>query len=452
MNKKIKKILMFVVFGFLFFATGCSTSSFCTAKDKENIRQAYAEKITIVVVDYYENEYHPEGKIPLTSDYSVVIDEAFVTLLDDEEILSNSNLNKKFDEEGFNDLFKLVHNEVAKLNNLKENEVPNIDVNAEKYVLTYTKLVEEQQFLYKNEKGKWKNPKTLYSNVQNNLWKANPQACLTNKDFEDVSGATIEGKTWGDAWGEGLLEGLFVYPISWLLYTFTNLIGDSGVGQVISIFVTTVLVRLLTIAFSLKSTIQSQRMQLLQPELQRIQAKYASRPNDPIAKQKMTQEMMKLYSKYKINPLTTLITPFLSMPIFFAMWGAVNRTAIIRTGSLFGLNMSTTLNTGIFSGNIFAIILFVIMIVGQYASMKLPQWIQKAKAAKKVRLEDPRTKNAPNQMKWMTNMFLFMIIFMGFMLPAAMTVYWIAGSLFSIAQTLLINSYTERQKAKAGIR
>ena len=69
--------------------------------------------------------------------------------------------------------------------------------------------------------------------------------------------------------------------------------------------------------------------------MDKIQAKYAGRQNDPLAKQKMQQEMMKLYSKFKINPLTSLITPFLSMPIFFAMWGAVSRTAIIRKGSLF---------------------------------------------------------------------------------------------------------------------
>ena len=60
MNKRFKSILMFMIFGFLFLTTGCSTSSFCTTKDKVNIRNAYAEKITIAVVNYYENEYSKE--------------------------------------------------------------------------------------------------------------------------------------------------------------------------------------------------------------------------------------------------------------------------------------------------------------------------------------------------------------------------------------------------------
>ena len=80
--------------------------------------------------------------------------------------------------------------------------------------------------------------------------------------------------------------------------------------------------------------------------------------------------------------------------------------------------------------------------------MKLPQWVANRKSKKKLRLEDPRTKNVPNQGKMMTNFFLVMIIVMGFMLPAAMSVYWIAGSVFAVVQTLLINRYTAKHENK----
>ena len=62
MNKRFRKALMFMIFGFLFLTTGCNTSSFCTTKDKANIRNAYAEKITIAAVNYYENEYDLENE------------------------------------------------------------------------------------------------------------------------------------------------------------------------------------------------------------------------------------------------------------------------------------------------------------------------------------------------------------------------------------------------------
>lgn len=450
MNKKFRKVLMFMIFGFLFLTTGCNTSSFCTTKDKANIRNAYAEKITIAVVNYYENDYQVENKVALSSDYKVLFSDEFLTHLETVEYLNTTNMNNLFEEENFDDTFKELNKVTSYLYLTDEQKTdasePVVGTSISKYYEAHKILFENQQYYYLNDENKWTNPKTDYSTLQKDLYTANPQACLTNTPTEDVSGAQIEGKTWGDAWDEGLLEGLFVYPISWLLYTFTNLIGSSGIGQVIAIFITTMLVRLLTVVFSLKSTVQAQKMQLLKPEMDKIQAKYAMKQNDPIAKQKMQQEMMKLYSKFKINPLTSLITPFLSMPIFFAMWGAVSRTAIIRKGSLFGLNMSTTLNAGIFRGNIFAIILFILMIIGQFCSMKLPQWVANRKSKKKVRLEDPRTKNVPNQGKMMTNFFLVMIIVMGFMLPAAMSVYWIAGSVFAILQTCLINYYTARKE------
>ena len=451
MNKRFKFVLMFMIFGFLFLTTGCSTSSFCTTKDKANIRNAYAEKITIAVVNYYENDYIIEGKADLTADYKILFTKEFLADLEEKEFLNTTNMNNLFEEENFEDTFQKLHKYTSYLyltDEQKENATETVpsETVINKYYQAHKTLFENQQYYYLDDENKWTNPKTDYSTIQKDLFTANPQACLTNTPTDDIRGATIEGKTWGDAWDEGLLEGLFLYPISWLLYTFTNLIGSTGIGQVIAIFITTMLVRLITVVFSLKSTLAAQKMQLLKPEMDKIQAKYAGKQNDPIAKQRMQQEMMKLYTKYKINPLTSLITPFLSMPIFFAMWGAVSRTAIIRKGSLFGLNMSTTLNIGIFKGNIFAIVLFILMIIGQFCSMKLPQWIATKKSKKKVRLEDPRTQNMPNQGKMMTNFFLVMIIVMGFMLPAAMSVYWIAGSVFAVVQTLLINRYTAKKE------
>ena len=318
MNKKFRKVLMFMIFGFLFLTTGCNTSSFCTTKDKANIRNAYAEKITIAVVNYYENDYQVENKVALSSDYKVLFSDEFLTHLETVQYLNTTNMNNLFEEENFDDTFKELNKVTSYLYLTDEQKTdasePIVGTSISKYYEAHKTLFENQQYYYLNDENKWTNPKTDYSTLQKDLYTANPQACLTNTPTEDVSGAQIEGKTWGDAWDEGLLEGLFVYPISWLLYTFTNLIGSSGIGQVIAIFITTMLVRLLTVVFSLKSTVQAQKMQLLKPEMDKIQAKYAMKQNDPIAKQKMQQEMMKLYSKFKINPLTSLITPFLSMP------------------------------------------------------------------------------------------------------------------------------------------
>ena len=95
------------------------------------------------------------------------------------------------------------------------------------------------------------------------------------------------------------------------------------------------------------------------------------------------------------------------------------------------------MSVGITSGRWFAIVLFLLMVAFQYASMKLPQWIQKYKLKKSGRRPDPRIAQTQKQTNIMTTVFFVMIVVMGFMLPTAMTVYWIASSLVSVAQTLI---------------
>ena len=59
------------------------------------------------------------------------------------------------------------------------------------------------------------------------------------------------------------------------------------------------------------------------------------------------------------------------------------------------------------------------------------------KRKNKDRRPDPRVADAQKQTQTMTTVFFVMIIFMGWMLPTSMTVYWIASSLVSIIQTLI---------------
>ena len=105
-------------------------------------------------------------------------------------------------------------------------------------------------------------------------YKNHPKACMTTIKMEDPdSGATISAKTWGDAFKKGLLEGLIVFPISWLFSTFASLFGGSGTAKVMSIIVTTLIIKMLMLTFTFKQQIQTQRMQAIQPELNAITEK-----------------------------------------------------------------------------------------------------------------------------------------------------------------------------------
>ena len=113
---------------------------------------------------------------------------------------------------------------------------------------------------------------------------------------------------WIQLWdgGKGFWNTLWGWPISILSYPIALLcskIGNAfGGSYFFGILFTTLIVRTLAWPIYSKQNGMSVKMQLMQPELNRIQAKYANR-KDPQSQQRMQAETMALYKKYKINPL-----------------------------------------------------------------------------------------------------------------------------------------------------
>lgn len=265
-----------------------------------------------------------------------------------------------------------------------------------------------------------------------------PKACLTNVEMEDPqSGATISGKSWGEAWKEGLLEGLIVYPISLLLISFTNLFGGSGFAKVGSIIVTTIIIRLLMLLFTFKSQIQTQKMQSVQVEIGAISAKLKDPNLSEAEKNKLAMKMMEIYKKNGINPLASLLPTLISFPIFLSVWSAVNQTLAIRTGTFLGLELGGAVSSQVFDLNIGAIILFLLMSASQILSMKMPNILRNRKANYKNK---EQIKEANKQMSLTSNIMIVMIIFTGFMLPAAIAVYWTVGAVISMIQTVVFQT------------
>ena len=278
-----------------------------------------------------------------------------------------------------------------------------------------------------------------------NEYSAHPKACLTVDDAVDPdSGATIKGKTWKSAFSEGgLLEGLIVYPISWLLVTFVSLFGGSGGAKVLSIIVTTLLIKLFILILTFKSQIQTQKMQAIQPEISEITKKINDPNISPNEKARLQMKMFEIYKKNDIKPLAGMLPQFLSIPIFLSVWSAVSQTLVIRNGSFLGIDLGVTVSTQVFSFNIGAILLFLLMTGFQILSMKLPNILRKMKADYKTK---DKVQNMEGQMNGMMNFMLIMVIFTGFMLPAALAIYWTIGSVFMILQTLVFQS--DKVKAK----
>lgn len=307
-------------------------------------------------------------------------------------------------------------------------------------------------------------PELGYKNVPNadftSLYKSfietktnNVRSCITigGGDFGNFgwnhNQVHMEGKDWGYAWSKGFLEGLLVYPVAAMTEIFAHHFGMGGWGQLGSILLVTFIVRTFLTLVSLKSTIGQQKMQMLQPELAKIQAKYPNADTNQAQKQRMSQEQMALYKKNKINPLGTLLVLIVQFPLFIGVWGGLQGSAALATDKFAGLYLSesiwnTLTNTIGLPSNVngwwTAFVLFILMAVAQFVAMKLPQWMQKAREKKLPKLSaNPAQSKTQKQMKWFGYIMLVIIIFMGFTLPAGMGVYWLAGALFSILQTVI---------------
>lgn len=251
--------------------------------------------------------------------------------------------------------------------------------------------------------------------------------CKNPTDAEGNVKLITTASTFGEVFKEdNWFQGLFVYPMSQAMNYLAPIIGAVG-----AIAVVTALVQLIVFLLTRKSTIASQRMQLIQPEMQKIQKKYEGK-KDEVSQMKMAQEMQALYKKYDINPLSSF-SMLLQLPIIFAIFLAVQRCDAIVHGSFLGLSLEQSPWNGMKEGQWLYIVLFGVMIVAQMASMMLPQWLAKQKAMK-------AGKKAPDKNPMMSSMYMSMglILLISIMWPTAMVVYWIVSSLVNIIKTLSI--------------
>ncbi len=226
-------------------------------------------------------------------------------------------------------------------------------------------------------------------------------------------------------------EALFVYPLAQAVNFLTPLVTVTG-----AIILVTLFVKVLTFGLTVKSTVASQKMQFINPELQKIQAKYAGK-TDNESKMKMSQEMNGLYAKHGINPFAAIGTMFIQFPVIIAMYQAVQHAEAVKNSSLFGYALSNSPQQAITDGQWLFVAIFVFMGVMQFLSMKLPTWLaNKRKKKQPVRLGEKEVKGPNTDMMMYTSM--GMILVFAFSWPTAMSLYWLVSSAGQAIQTLYI--------------
>ena len=270
----------------------------------------------------------------------------------------------------------------------------------------------------------------------------------------------IESKSYEYAWSRGPFEGLLVWPIAALTdviaLNFAKSMG-AGLASITAILIVTVIIRSFMVLATFKQSTMNAKMTELQPEIQKIQNKYPNANTSQAEKMRLAEETQKLYKKHNIHPFRSMLVMIIQFPVFICVWGGLSGSAALSTGVFLNLNLSSSISSVLFNasewnianggGALTALFLFLLMSAAQAVAMLLPQWMQKAKAKKAIKLgKNPAAQQQNKNMQIFTWVMLAMIIFMGFSLASGMGVYWFIGALFSIAQTLITQAIAARKK------
>ncbi len=220
----------------------------------------------------------------------------------------------------------------------------------------------------------------------------------------------------------GLWVQLIVMPLAWLIIRIGNFVGNYG----ISVMLVGLLIRFILLPFSIKMTKQSENMKKVQPEMAKIERKYAGK-TDQESMMAKSQETMMLYKKYNVSPFGSCLLSFVQLPLFFGFLEAINRIPAIFEGSLGVYQLGTTPLIGLKSGNYYYIILILLIMLTTYLSFKFS-------------MSNSMGTN-PEQEKQMKMMTTFMIVFISiasFSLPTAIALYWVVTNGFNVVQNLVI--------------
>lgn len=199
--------------------------------------------------------------------------------------------------------------------------------------------------------------------------------------------------------------------------------------------------------------IKAQRgMQLLQPDLKKLQDKYKGK-TDQLSRQAMAQEQMAMYKKHGTNPFSACLPMLIQMPFFFALFqvlsgisqakdqgngiGAMSHEQVVEfdASSIFGAPLSASLLHGGGEGNQTAVwILSIVMILAMTAS----QFITQKQIMAKNMSEEAMASPFMRQQKMM--LYILPIVFGvgGINFPIGVLIYWTTTNLWTMGQQFFV--------------
>jgi len=221
--------------------------------------------------------------------------------------------------------------------------------------------------------------------------------------------------------------GMFKFFSQLLLTMMTWFHGWTG-NWGVAIILTTLLIKIASLPFTLSAARSAKRMQKLQPQMAAIKEKFKDNP------QKMQQANMELFKEHKVNPLGSCLPVMIPMPFFFGFFTMLRSVSELRFGDFLWVHdlsgPDTIAHIAGYPVNLLPILLGVTMIV-------------QTKLVPQPNMDTDQAKMMATMMKWMP--LVYVVICYTF--SCALALYSTINGLFTIGQQIYIN----RQKDPVGV-
>ncbi|KKC98413.1 membrane protein insertase YidC [Photobacterium halotolerans] len=199
------------------------------------------------------------------------------------------------------------------------------------------------------------------------------------------------------------------------LHKLLSIIHDFVANWGIAIIILTFIVRGVMFPLTKAQYTSMAKMRMLQPKLQAMRERFGD------DRQRMSQEMMEMYKKEKVNPLGGCLPLLLQMPIFIALYWALMESVELRHAPFFGWIHDLSAQDPYY-------VLPILMGVTMFLIQKM----------------SPTTVTDPMQQKIMTFM---PVLFTGFFLffPAGLVLYWLVSNIVTLIQQYIIFKQLEKK-------
>lgn len=273
-----------------------------------------------------------------------------------------------------------------------------------------------------------------------------------------------------------------LFPLEWVvanivviwhqIWAFVGLDPTAGITWALAIVGLVITIRAALIPLFVKQIKASRAMQMISPDLKKIQDKYRGK-KDQASREAMSRETMELYAKHKTNPFASCLPMLVQAPIFFALFrvlnynlggdngpiGLLSQELIdqARDATFFGAHLNETFFN---SEGASAKIVSAVLIIAMVATTFTTQHQLTRKNMPPAALEGPMAR----QQQILMYVLPFIFIVTGPNFPVGVLIYWTTTNVWTMGQQFYVirnnptpgseaeKHYLERKEAKRARR